>query len=88
MPSENCTRICVWSGPRNVSTTLMYSFAQRTDTLAVDEPLYGHYLRVSGAEHPGADEVMVSSQIFDHAARLRSYALVAEVMGHAVPAPG
>jgi alkanesulfonate monooxygenase SsuD/methylene tetrahydromethanopterin reductase-like flavin-dependent oxidoreductase (luciferase family) len=36
----------------------------------------------------GADEIMVSSQIFDHAARLRSYALVAEVMGHAVPAPG
>jgi hypothetical protein len=31
---------------------------------------------------------MVSSQIFDHAARLRSYAIVAEVMGHAVPAPG
>jgi luciferase family oxidoreductase group 1 len=36
----------------------------------------------------GADEIMVSSPIFDHAARLRSYALVAEVMGHAVPAPG
>jgi alkanesulfonate monooxygenase SsuD/methylene tetrahydromethanopterin reductase-like flavin-dependent oxidoreductase (luciferase family) len=36
----------------------------------------------------GADEIMVSSQIFDHAARLRSYAIAAEVMGHAVPAPG
>jgi hypothetical protein len=36
----------------------------------------------------GADELMVSSPIFDHAARLRSYALVAEAMGHAVPAPG
>jgi len=31
---------------------------------------------------------MVSSPIFDHAARLPSYALVAEVKGHAVPAPG
>jgi len=30
----------------------------------------------------------VSSQIFDHAVRLRSYALVAEAMRHAVPAPG
>jgi hypothetical protein len=36
----------------------MYSFAQRDDTYVVDEPLYGHYLRVSGAPHPGADEVM------------------------------
>lgn len=51
-------RIQVWSGPRNVSTALMYSFAQRSDTRVVDEPLYGHYLRVSGAPHPGADEVM------------------------------
>lgn len=53
-------RINVWSGPRNVSTALMYSFAQRSDTRVVDEPLYGHYLRVSGAPHPGAAEVMAS----------------------------
>ena len=46
-------RLCVWSGPRNISTALMYSFAQRADTRAVDEPLYGHYLAVSGASHPG-----------------------------------
>lgn len=51
-------RINVWSGPRNVSTALMYSFAQRADTRVVDEPLYAHYLRVSHADHPGADEVM------------------------------
>lgn len=51
-------RICLWSGPRNVSTALMYSFAQRADTRVVDEPLYGHYLRVSGAEHPGREEVL------------------------------
>lgn len=38
----------------------MYSFAQRSDTRVVDEPLYGHYLRVSGARHPGRDEVMAS----------------------------
>jgi hypothetical protein len=52
--------ICLWSGPRNVSTALMYSFAQREDTTVVDEPLYGHYLRVSGAKHPGAAEVMAA----------------------------
>jgi hypothetical protein len=36
----------------------MYSFAQRDDTQVMDEPLYGHYLRVSGAEHPGRKEIM------------------------------
>ncbi|MGI8649730.1 MAG: sulfotransferase family protein, partial [Rubrobacter sp.] len=33
----------MWSGPRNVSTALMYSFRQRPDTSVVDEPFYGHY---------------------------------------------
>lgn len=51
-------RICLWSGPRNVSTALMYAFAQRSDTKVVDEPLYGHYLRVSGMQHPGYQEVL------------------------------
>ena len=51
-------RLNIWSGPRNVSTALMYAFAQRADTCVIDEPLYGHYLRVSGAKHPGAREVM------------------------------
>lgn len=50
--------ICLWSGPRNVSTALMYSFAQNEGIEVLDEPLYGHYLRVSGAEHPGRDEVL------------------------------
>ena len=50
--------ICLWSGPRNVSTALMYSFAQHEAIAVIDEPLYGHYLRVSGAEHPGRDDVM------------------------------
>jgi hypothetical protein len=36
----------------------MYSFAQRDDMHVVDEPLYGHYLQVSGAEHPGRDEIV------------------------------
>jgi hypothetical protein len=51
------TPICLWSGPRNVSTALMYSFAQREDIRVVDEPLYGHYLRSSGAEHPGRKQI-------------------------------
>jgi hypothetical protein len=52
--------VCLWSGPRNVSTALMYSFAQRADTIVVDEPLYGHYLRVSGARHPLRAEVLAA----------------------------
>lgn len=52
-----CLRLSVWSGPRNVSTALMYSFRQRPDTRVLDEPLYGHYLKATGADHPGADEV-------------------------------
>ena len=54
------TPICLWSGPRNVSTALMYSFAQRDDIRVVDEPLYGHYLRASGADHPARDQIMAS----------------------------
>lgn len=52
--------ICLWSGPRNVSTALMYSFAQRNDVRVVDEPLYGHYLKVTGAQHPGRDEILAT----------------------------
>lgn len=53
-------RICLWSGPRNISTALMYSFAQRNDTLVYDEPLYAHYLKNTNANeyHPGADVVL------------------------------
>ena len=51
-------RINCWSGPRNVSTALMRSFAQRADTRAFDEPLYGHYLKTTGAPHPGRDELV------------------------------
>lgn len=40
----------------------MYSFAQRSDTRVVDEPLYAHYLRVSGADHPLRAEVLASQE--------------------------
>ncbi|MEE2699959.1 MAG: hypothetical protein VYD71_01170 [Bacteroidota bacterium] len=56
--------ICLWSCPRNVSTALMYSFAQRSDTLVFDEPLYAHYLKVSCADHPGKEEVL-NTQEYD-----------------------
>jgi hypothetical protein len=37
---------------------MMYSFAQRQDTHVVDEPLYGHYLKITGADHPGKNEII------------------------------
>lgn len=38
----------------------MYAFAQRRDTRCLDEPLYGAYLKRSGAQHPGHTEVMAA----------------------------
>ncbi len=51
-------RIHLISGPRNISTALMYSFAQRKDTIVVDEPFYGYYLTHSGQDHPGREETL------------------------------
>ncbi|MEO1052866.1 MAG: sulfotransferase family protein [Bacteroidota bacterium] len=48
------------SSPRNVSTALMYSFAQRNDTKVIDEPYYSYYLKYSGADHPGREEIIES----------------------------
>lgn len=61
---NNIKRICLWSGPRNISTALMYSFAQRNDTKVFDEPLYAHYLKVTSANtyHPMAKEVLNSME--------------------------
>ncbi len=58
----------IWSGPRNVSTALMYAFRERPDTTVVDEPLYAAYLaRFPAILHPGRDEVL-ASQPTDHGA--------------------
>ena len=61
---ESPLRINLWSGPRNISTALMYSFAQRSDTTVYDEPLYAHYLSKTPAitYHPGADEVLENQE--------------------------
>ncbi|KAI1712280.1 branched-chain-amino-acid aminotransferase-like protein 1 [Ditylenchus destructor] len=41
-----------------MSTATMYSFAQRPDTVVVDEPFYAHYLNITGDDHPGREEVL------------------------------
>jgi len=52
------TRIAMWSGPRNISTAMMRAWGNRPDTLVVDEPFYAFYLKKTGADHPGAKEVI------------------------------
>ncbi len=54
------TIINLWSGPRNISTAMMYAFSQRKDVRVFDEPLYAHYLRVTGLNHPGREEVLAA----------------------------
>ncbi len=53
------------SGPRNISTAMMYAFAQRSDTVVVDEPFYASYLHDNPAiHHPGRAEI-ISMQPID-----------------------
>lgn len=54
------TTISMWSGPRNISTTMMRSFGNRGDTAAIDEPLYAWFLKSTGADHPYRDETLAS----------------------------
>lgn len=51
-------RICLWSGPRNISTATMRAFENRPDCEVWDEPFYGPYLMKTGLEHPGRDEIL------------------------------
>jgi len=39
---------------------MMRAFEARADTWVSDEPLYGHYLKQTGLEHPGAQDVIAS----------------------------
>lgn len=53
-------KLAMWSGPRNLSTAMMYAFAQRADFSVVDEPFYGPYLRLTGLNHPMRAEILRS----------------------------
>jgi hypothetical protein len=52
----------MWSGPQTISSAMMRSWEARGDTAVIDEPLYAHYLEVTGAPHPGADEVIATHE--------------------------
>lgn len=53
-------RIAMWSGPRNLSTAMMRSWENRSDTAVLDEPLYAAYLTATGLDHPGRDEIIAA----------------------------
>jgi hypothetical protein len=50
----------MWSGPRNLSTAMMYSFGARADCAVVDEPFYGPYLRRTGFDHPMRSQIIAA----------------------------
>jgi hypothetical protein len=53
-------RIAMWSGPRNISTAMMRSWENRSDTEVIDEPFYAFYLNKTRSPHPCFDEVLQS----------------------------
>lgn len=55
-------RIAMWSGPRNLSTALMYAFAARNDCAVWDEPFYAAYLASTGLEHPMRREILSAGE--------------------------
>jgi len=50
--------LAMWSGPRNLSTAMMYAFAQRSDCRVWDEPFYAAYLAATGLNHPMRDAII------------------------------
>ncbi|KPA19821.1 hypothetical protein shim_37800 [Shimia sp. SK013] len=51
-------KIAMWSGPRNLSTAMMYAFGNRPDCAVVDEPFYAAYLAMTGLDHPMRQEIL------------------------------
>ncbi len=50
-------RIAMWSGPRNLSTAMMYAFGSRPDFAVWDEPFYAAYLANTNDPPPLQDEI-------------------------------
>ena len=51
-------RIACWSGPRNISTAMLRSFENRSDSFVCDEPFYAHYLKNHGFDHPMRETIL------------------------------
>jgi Sulfotransferase domain len=59
--SEHVT-LAMWSGPRNISTAMMYAFGNRPDCFAWDEPFYGFELATSGRNHPMRADIIAANE--------------------------
>ncbi|MEM6886610.1 MAG: HAD family hydrolase [Pseudomonadota bacterium] len=55
-------RIAMWSGPRNLSTAMMYSFGARSDFEVMDEPFYAAYLAGTGVDHPMRADILATHE--------------------------
>ena len=55
-------KIAMWSGPRNLSTAMMYSFGARADCAVWDEPFYAAYLEMTGLKHPMRGEILAAGE--------------------------
>lgn len=56
------TNLAMWSGPRNISTAMMYAFGNRPDCVAWDEPFYAFSLVQRGNDHPMRDEIIAANE--------------------------
>ncbi len=52
----------MWSGPRNISTAMMYAFGARNDCAIWDEPFYAAYLTATGLNHPMRREIIAAGE--------------------------
>lgn len=55
-------RIAMWSGPRNLSTAMMYAFGNRADFAVWDEPFYAAYLKKTSIDHPLSAEIIAAHE--------------------------
>lgn len=54
--------IAMWSGPRNLSTAMMYAFGARGDCRVWDEPFYAAYLSLTGLDHPMREAILAAGE--------------------------
>jgi len=59
-------KIAAWSGPRNLSTAMMYAFAARGDCAVWDEPFYAPFLLRTGRNDPLRKEILASHETDPH----------------------
>lgn len=75
-------KIAMWSGPRNLSTAMMYAFGNRADFAAWDEPFYAAYLSETGIDHPMRDEIIATHDADAHSVAARCAGPVPDGKAH------